>query len=280
MRALRIHSCVLALVWGVAFAGGAAAAGVSGFLPGTQGAAPVQGTYEGEPPKIAIADPKNKTIVVYSHGTRRPQHVEDCSKSSNRVPRSLMEALNVRRDGGALVYYLCSRATEQTTRTTAGEYIYKRMAEVEHTLDQLIAAGVEPKRIFLAGHSAGGWTSLMMGRTAAKKFNSVIAFAPAFAGPRSETEQYPWWRKVARPKQVAEMTKPPRLEALVFAYADDPFNRPEDLDFLAKRYPQSVKLVGYDCPLVKRTHLTHLDDCREDKTTALSRDYVKRRVGE
>lgn len=276
MRALRIFAFVCVVV----FAGGAAAEGVSGFLPGTKGATPLQGTYQGATPPIAIADPKNKVVVIYSHGTRRPQHVEDCSKSANRVPRSLMDGLGARRDGGALVYYLCSAATEQTTRTTAGEYIYKRMAEVERTLDQLAAAGIDPKRIFLAGHSAGGWTSLMMGRQAGKKFNAVVAFAPAFAGPRNETEKYPWWRKVARPKQIAEMTKPPRLEALVFAYEEDPFNRPEDLAFLTKRYPQSVRLVGYACPLVKRKHLTHVEDCREDRTAATIRDYVKRRLGE
>lgn len=276
MRALR----VVAFLWVAFVAGHAAAEGVSGFLPGTKGATPLQGTYQGATPPIAIADPKGKVVVVYSHGTRRPQHVEDCSKSSNRVPRSLMEGLGARRDGGALIYYLCSGASERTTRTTAGEYIYKRMAEVERTLDQLAAAGVDPKRIFLAGHSAGGWTSLMMGRTAAKKFNAVIAFAPAFAGPRNETEQYPWWRKVARPKQIEEMLKPPRLEALVFAYEEDPFNRPEDLAFLTKRYPQSVKLVGYACPLVKRKHLTHVEDCREDRTAATILDYVKRRLGE
>ena len=28
-----------------------------------------------------------------------------------------------------------------------------------------------------------------------KKFNSAIVFAPAFAGPRSETNKYPQWRK-------------------------------------------------------------------------------------
>ena len=41
------------------------------------------------------------------------------------------------------------------------------------------------------------------------------------AGPRSETNKYPHWRKVERPRQVKKMTEVKAIKALIFAYEDD-----------------------------------------------------------
>ena len=43
------------------------------------------------------------------------------------------------------------------------------------------------------------------------------------------------------------MTEVKAVKALIFAYEDDAFNRPKELNFLKEKYPDSVELVGYKC---------------------------------
>ena len=192
-------------------------------------------------PPIRLRNATAATVVVYSHGTVRPQIIEDCGRWFNAVPDSV---LALEKSSKIHIYFLCSNATDGGVR---GAYIYNRAREIDTTLDKLIAAGVPPHNIFLAGHSAGGWASLMMTKIAGRKFNAAIIFAPSCCGPRSEAGIYPAWRGQVRPFQVSEMLDVERIEALVFGYDDDRFNRPEDLRFLTDAFPRSVKLVGYFC---------------------------------
>ena len=105
-----------------------------------------------------------------------------------------------------------------------------------------------------------------------KKFNSAIVFAPAFAGPRSETNKYPHWRKVERPRQVKKMTEVKAVKALIFAYEDDTFNRPEELNFLKEKYPDTVELIGYKCG---KGHGTAHNDCKLSKTKKIIENYFQ-----
>lgn len=224
-------------------------------------------------PRFAIPDAGKRIVVIYNHGTSRPQVRENCAAYFNRVPDTL---LALRKDN-ILVFKLCSTATEPRARSGVGTYIYGRMAEVERTIGQLRRAGVKSRHIFVAGHSAGGWTALMLKAKKPALFNAAIAFAPAFAGPRSEEAQYPWWRREARPRQIAEMTRAKALQALVFAYEDDPFNRPTDLAFLTRAFPTTVAFVPYGCA-ARRKHLIHHYDCRATDTTKRLLSYIRKRV--
>jgi len=224
-------------------------------------------------PRYAIPNAGKRIVVIYNHGTSRPQVRENCTAYFNRVPDTL---LALRKDS-ILIFRLCSAATEPRARSGVGTYIYGRMAEVEATIRQLRRAGVKSRHIFVAGHSAGGWTALMLKAKKPALFNAAIAFAPAFAGPRSEEAKYPWWRREARPKQIAEMTRSKAMRALVFAYEDDPFNRPSDLAFLTAAYPKSVTLVPYGCA-ARRKHLIHHYDCRATDTTKRLLTYIRARV--
>ena len=40
-----------------------------------------------------------------------------------------------------------------------------------------------------------------------------------------------------------------RIEALIFSYKDDPYNRPRDLLFLSNKYPTTIELIGYSMNL-------------------------------
>ena len=117
---------------------------------------------------------------------------------------------------------------------------------------------------------------MMLMNKAGRKFNAVIGFAPACCYPRSSEGKYPYdyWRKVVRPFQKSVMTAARRFEALVFAYPDDPFNRPDDLAFLTDAYPEGVWLFSQSCG---EGHMTTLKDCRQAETTKVIRHYIAHR---
>lgn len=219
---------------------------------------------------MQIASPETATVVLYSHGTRRPQQYDNCEAPGYTLPPVLW-----RLDGGNInVIRHCSAAIEPRVRETAGKQVFLRAEELLRLAKGFTARGVAPERIFLTGNSNGGWSSLMAYAQNPQAFGGVVAFAPAFAGPRSEERLYPWWRQIARPKQVEILKGASELNALVFTYENDRFNRPQDLAFLTQAHPGSIRLIAYDCGL-NRPHGTYQNDCREDQTLALIRDYIQ-----
>lgn len=247
----------------------------NGFLNSAAGFSPLSLSYQGNRPPLALDRPTGKVVIVYNHGTASPQKPENCSQSGNRAPSSLTEL----QGAGLVIYYLCGQSYESgSTWGNAGSYVYKRMNEVRAVLDELIAAGVEPANIFLSGHSAGGWVSLMSARYFPEKFNAVIAFAPAFAGKRSEESVYPWWLKEVRPAQIKDLTQAPVIKALVFAYPDDPYERPEDLQYLSDQYPATVSMVSNSCNL-GNPHMQHLNDCHVAQTQQQIVQYLEKMLG-
>jgi len=263
---------VLILIWSLILCYNAQAGNknFSGFklfgLSNTNNLTPISEKYKGKTPEINLNNGKDLTIIIFSHGTTRPQKKEKCTKSYNKIPKSLRILTTL---DNTYFYYLCSKAIDGGK---IGSYIYKRKKEINKVLDQLISVGVKPENIFLTGNSAGGWTSLMMMDEVEKKFNSAIVFAPAFAGPRSEINIYPKWRKEERPRQVKKMTEAKVIKALIFAYVDDGFNRPEDLMFLKEKYPDSVEIVSYSCG---NGHNTGYNDCRISLTKEKIKSYLK-----
>ena len=219
--------------------------------------------------KVSAAD---TIVVIYNHGTRNPRKKERCQSSYNRVPDSLTELTNDR----FIIYYLCSNATEGTARNQAGNQVYARMYEIEQAMDKLIEQGIAPEHIFLAGHSKGAWASLMLMNQVNIKFNAAILFAPALAN-RKSTEKYPWWRGEVRTKQIKQMLRAQNIDALIFAYDDDEYNRPQDLQFLIDHDPESVRIVSYRCDC-EYTHNTHLDDCRHQQTKSTISQYIQQQI--
>jgi hypothetical protein len=196
-------------------------------------------------------------VIIWLHGTKRPAVISNHKCNDDLPPKSLMLAAN-KLDFS--VYYLCSTATDGVEK---GSFIYKRVSELEKLLSQLNEVGIHNENIFLAGFSAGGWTALMAARALPNRFNRGVLFAPAFAGPRYETNIFPIWRKVLRPKQINEILEAERLNFLIFAYSDDPFNRPEDLNVFLKSNNFYPKIIGYSC---KKGHFTYRKDCKSNET--------------
>jgi len=261
----------LALMWPASAM--ATGSHLTGFW-GDNGASPQSGAYDGTMPSVKVDRPATATVIVYMHGTTRPHRRENCEKSSNVPPKSLT-ALRLHTANGTTtkshIYFLCSTATDDGS---AGSYIFKRACELRTHLDLLAAAGVKPRNIFVAGHSAGSWAALMAMSDAGTRFNAAIVFAPACCGPREEESRYPVWRQKIRPFQISRITATPHLRVLVFAYNDDPFNRPQDLGFLTAHDPAGGTLVGYDCG---HGHATHRFDCRLADTKTMISTYIAAR---
>lgn len=220
-------------------------------------------------------------VVIYNHGIKYPQQVEPCFMPYNKPPSSL-RALTSK---NLIVYSLCSTSIESPAPTSAGKQVYLRKKEISHAIDAFLARGIQPKNLFLAGHSNGGWTSLMMMRDVNKRFNGAIAFAPAFAGKRKDSKLFPWWRKSARPNQIKDMLGVPKMDALVFAYENDEYNRPQDLMFLTDYYPlvdnttssHGVDFVAYGCNNVN-AHQTYRNDCRLADTKKRIQRFISNQI--
>jgi len=251
----------------------------SGFLNDADGVQPVRGfSYEMSAPKISLASPKTAIVVIYMHGTQDPRSRSSCGAWWNDIPATLK---SLAKEENTHLYFLCSKATDPPGRDH-GSWIFERVEEISALLDQLIDTGVAPERIFLSGHSAGGWASLMAMPMVDQKFNAAIVFAPAFAGPRAEKGVYPIWRGKIRPKHVKKMTSFDQVRALVFAYDNDPYNRTAELEFLTDRFPDSVEIISSTCKISPPLtgHLTHLKDCHAEATKTAIFRYVKARLSD
>jgi len=235
-------------------------------------------TIESDINNLEFAVPaEQQVVIIYNHGIKHPQQREPCFMSYNKPPASLTAL----RSKTLMVYSLCSTSIESPAPSAAGKQVYLRKQEISNAIDSFLARGIQAKHLFLAGHSNGGWTSLMMMADVNKRFNGAIAFAPAFAGKRKESTLFPWWRNTARPKQIRDMLKAPQMDALVFAYENDEYNRPQDLGFLSNHYPQSgnhgVKLVAYGCKNTN-AHQTFRNDCRLNYTKQIIRQFINNQI--
>ena len=243
-------------------------ANFTGFIEENINLSPITQSYSGSVPDIHIDNPDEAIIIIYSHGNGNHREKEDCSLWWNSVPDSL---LSIQNKNNVHIFYLCSLALDTFP---PGNWIYDRVEEINEVLDELLLIGVKSTNIFLSGHSAGGWSSLMSMNMVGKKFNAGILFAPACCGPRSEILVYPSWRKRIRPAYIKNMTNVERIEALIFSYKDDPYNRPRDLLFLTNKYPSSIELIGYSC---ENGHLTHIKDCKLENTKKKIWEYIQYR---
>ncbi len=227
----------------------------TGFVSNNVGATPIMANYSGKRQPINIAVKSATTVLIYMHGTTNSTQVQRCS---GRVP----EVLTTLASENIAIFYLCSNAVESVS-LVPGNYIFTRLDEVSQVLSELETAGIKPENIFLAGHSAGGWTSLMAAQHFPGQFAGSIAFAPAFAGKTANRSH--WWQ-LARQLQTKKMLSAPDMNALVFAYYNDPFEDPASLSFLTAKYPATVHMANFKC---NQPHTAIYTQCELAAKTAL-----------
>lgn len=217
----------------------------------------------------APAQGRTSVVLIFNHGTARPARQHECDETRD-VPALVRE---ITADNEWELHYLCSEAADEGVR---GSYTYKRADEILAVVAQYRRKGIPARRIFLLGHSAGGWSSLMAARKDHSGFNAIIAFAPAFAGPRSEEQQYPIWRRQLQPQQIAYLSSALLINALIFAFNDDTFDRPEELAPL-KAVP-GLRIVPFsDCE--GGGHRTAYTACFRRAARPQVEAFIKARLG-
>lgn len=237
------------------------------------------------PRGLSIPDPKSKAVLLFLHGSTLDKMDDPCDPNGEAVGFSVPEV--VRGLAGTqiaglevVVFAPChGRATQM------GEplKIDQRVAAIDQTVQELGRAGVEPSRIFLVGQSAGGWAALMHQKRYPGSVNSVVAFAPAFAGKKRWRPQL-WQQR--HEVQAAEILAAERISALVFAFQNDEYNSPDDLSFLSNvegttlvnMSDATIAGVGCDIPFFASSHSNVYRKCFSSTQTDVLLKFIMQRL--
>lgn len=240
----------------------AGCAGRSQFVPGAKPGVD-ENVYQ-------LEDAKNTVLILFSHGSRKEALKDKCRPGVNGPggPPAFLEDFSGKMIDGKIVrvFVLCAEVgpTAFGANPANKPKIQLRVEKIHEALDAFHGLGVPASQIFLAGQSAGGWSSLMVLAEAPGKANAVIAFAPAFAGKQSSRKS-PWCEK--RQELEDRLLEADRLNGLVFGFEGDVFETPADLIFLDK-------IVGVELPETKKcgydAHTTVYRQCFAD----MFADYI------
>ncbi|MEC8461294.1 MAG: alpha/beta hydrolase [Pseudomonadota bacterium] len=77
------------------------------------------------------------------------------------------------------IEWLKKHTVVKQEKSIAVEKLEGRVREVQLLLDGMIAKGADPRKIFVVGHSFGGWVSLVLAKQSPLKLNAVIVSAPS-----------------------------------------------------------------------------------------------------
>jgi pimeloyl-ACP methyl ester carboxylesterase len=207
----------------------------------------IPGPLPGIPPRaLAYPQPEKRILLIYNHGSKVEYRFDKCDPNGRTTPR-VVKALS---------------------------------GQIVGAFDTFHDTGVPADHIFLVGQSAGGWASLLVARRQQVPINAVIAFAPAFAGQKAKR---PDDMQTVQELHIAFLSAAERLNALVFAFDDDPYNTPEDLAVLRAipgirfiRLPADV-IAGRRCERAK-AHATAFRDCFAQTQMDVILTYIAERV--
>lgn len=232
---------------------------------------------------LPFDDPSDTVVLIFNHGSG-PEFTPDRCKREKDVPQ-VIRKLDHRRLGGkqVIVYAYCtpSRVGEYRHESRTGEpKVVKRARDIEELVGDFMAAGFPSRNIFLIGHSAGAWASLLVARRRNVDFNSVIAFGPAFAG-RKATRSQGWWD--LHRKQSAYLRRAPGLNAMVFAFEGDTYSDISELGSTfgapGTKFVTVTRAAGRngDCRKVA-THRGAFTKCFEDFAGQRISSFIEQRL--
>ncbi len=228
----------------------------------------------------------NSIVLIYNHGSGQEFSHDQCRPNGLTTPRVVKQLAQARiAERPVVVYGLCfQRWGDYRHHDREGEpKVVKRAKAIEETVRRFQQQGIAPGRIFLVGHSAGAWASLLVVRRAEVVVAGVIGFAPAFAGPAANRSE--GWLAL-REAQVEYLMQAPQIEALIYAFEGDAFNPPEALAFLQEidgvqlRALAADEIDGRPCGGLwgGNSHRTAFDDCFADTQYEQIVDYIESRL--
>lgn len=233
---------------------------------------------------LEIENPQNKILLIYNHGSTSEDTTDPCFPNSSflaggmpSVVRSLAGKKIAEKD--VVVYAFCSRikGLQKTEDTPYNLKIRYRINEIVSVVKRFTDLGVVADNIFLVGHSAGGWASLMIEASNPNLVNSVIAFSPAFSGVKSRRNQQ--WQQF-RKDQERELQSAKKIDALIYAFRRDAYNSLDDLSFFSEisrveYHPLSGKGDLHRC---YRGHRAVFKSCFEATQSATIIDFIARQL--
>ena len=224
-----------------------------------------------------IVNKKNSILIIYNHGSIQDTKKDSCKAKPKfgyiwdaAVAPAILKLHNKKIKGLEVkIYRLCSGVSGMSGKNqkkykkqlkSKGKIELvdefknlKRQNIIINEVKKLKNLGFE--NIILAGWSAGGWASLNLQSRFPDKIKGVIAFNPAFAGPKNEWQkQYPEWGAF-REHQVNIFNQSDSLNAILFTHNKDVFEDPETLSFFKKF--KSLQFIDYS--EVKPTTCTWAD---------------------
>lgn len=183
-------------------------------------------------------DAVNAVVLIYNHGSLSEDKRDPCFPDSGILPGGMpdiVRGLSGKKLAGKSVYIyaLCSEIPGRLKLRDSAENlkIRLRMDEIIVTVQRFRALGVPSEQIFLLGHSAGGWASLLIEREDPELVNAVVAFAPAFAGMKHRRNKT--WQRF-RDQHQRHLSAGKNMRGLVYAFPGDSYNTPADLAFFAR----------------------------------------------
>jgi len=221
-----------------------------------------------------FADPKGVILVVYLHSSLSESETDICAPNNPDSPGGVLPIVQSL-DGTTVgsktieVFAFCGDArlgSFDGTTGTGEPKVLRRTQEVEALLRNTRAHYGAGLRIFLIGHSAGGWVALLAARHGAARPDGIVALAPAFAGPRADRTMA--WQAL-RERQARLLSSATSLNALVYAFEGDAYEPPNDLAFLSNiagvnfRALPSDEIDGHRCRPA-RPHNTAALPCFRD----------------
>lgn len=246
----------------------------------------VPASFADEHTPTAISDPDQKILLIYNHGSQ-PEHKKDYCYPNGWTTPTLIKNLSGEKINGLeiVVYAYCSpwRFGGYNSILRMGEpKVIKRAKSIEQLIEKFIDNGVASEHIFLVGHSAGAWASLLVARRGNISFNSVIGFAPAFSGKRKSRSEG-WW--YLRDQQIEYLQQASSLHALIYAFESDPYNDVEALKFL--RNINGIVLISTDdmTNIARENncsppsgHRGSFKDCFTQTQLNVITEYIKQRI--
>ena len=237
------------------------------------------------PRGLSIPNLKHKAVVLFLHGSMVDKLDDPCDPSGEAVGFSVPEVIKelAGTEVSGMEVVVIAPCHGRATQMGEPLKIDQRVEAIEETLQELGRAGVDPSRIFLVGQSAGGWAALMHQKRHPGSVNSVVAFAPAFAGKKRFRPEI-WQQR--HEQQAAEILSANLISALVFAFNNDEYNSPDDLDFLSRikgttllRMPDAtIDGVVCDIPFFGSSHSNVYRKCFSSTQSNVLLNFLNQRL--
>jgi hypothetical protein len=239
-------------------------------------------TRYGSADPLPIADPRAAIVVIYSHGSEPPTQPDPCEMDRINAPYGVPWVVHAL-DGATIasrhviVDGFCTPTRVGVLDPQIGQLskLAPRARDIAARAAAYVVAGVPPRQVIVAGHSAGGWASLMALRDHPEAIAAAIVFAPA-GFDRAATR--PPAAQALRARRYAEMTAASRLPALIFGFAGDAFETADDLHALAAI--PGVQLVAFPDPgpagrrCVLEAHIRVRDLCFSETQAPRLREFI------